>query len=202
MEFENIFTPNSTFNFFSPYSCGAIKQGIENLFDSKGHEESREDPLNQILLNSPLSLDFPSPLSINIQNKHFQNNIPNLELPLNVQKKLDQPKKETKKNQIIEVKNEINVIQVKIEEKLDLNSWRVIFSKTDDFTISAFTKTRCDKPTEKVDDVLYSSLKYEIKQFLFGKLNYPFLLSKNLCCRFSNRRTNSKKQQKCFERTN
>jgi len=97
MEFENIFTPNSTFNFFSPYSCGAIKQGIENLFDSKGHEESREDPLNQILLNSPLSLDFPSPLSINIQNKHFQNNIPNLELPLNVQKKLDQPKKETKK---------------------------------------------------------------------------------------------------------
>jgi len=57
----------------------------------------------------------------------------------------------------------------------------VIYSNTEDFTISAFTKTRCDKPTEKVDDVLYSSLKYEIKQYLIGKLNYPFLLSKIFC---------------------
>jgi len=57
--------------------------------------------------------------------------------------------------------------------------WQVVYSQTNDFSVSVLTKTRCDKvPTEDVEEILYSSLKYEIKQNLNGQLNYPFLLSR------------------------
>jgi len=44
--------------------------------------------------------------------------------------------------------------------------------------IKVYCKTRCDKHSEDVDEVLYSSLKYEIKQILYGNFNYKFLLAK------------------------
>jgi hypothetical protein len=105
-----ILTPNSSssFNAFlfspctltgmkSPYSGFSGMKEIENLFETKG-QEFENTQLNRGLECSPLInfLEFPSPLSIQnqIQNKiSFSNEIPKLELPLNIQKKLDEPSK-------------------------------------------------------------------------------------------------------------
>jgi len=103
---------------------------------------------------------------------------------LNIQKKLDEPrkkldepqkKKKTSKKleQTIKIeKEEIKTIENKAR------GWQIVYSQNEDFYITIYTKTRCDKPTEDVEEILYSSLKYEIKQKLVGNLNYPFLLSK------------------------
>jgi len=202
MEYEssNLFTPNSSKNmYFSPFSCGS-KKALENFFDMTTKETSPllQDPLNQLLMGSPLfNMDFiPSPVSIGglKNNYHKQqdfsfNQIPTLELPLKIQNKFDNQTNNIKEIKRIKIKREIPTIQIeenKREVKKVINTipkvenrrWIVVYSNTNDFYMNVFSKTRCDKPSEEVDEVLYSSLKYEIKQNLYGNFNYKFILAK------------------------
>jgi len=64
------------------------------------------------------------------------------------------------------------------EKKSSYRGWQTVYSSESDFNIKVYCKTRCDKPSLDVEEVLYSSLKYEIKQILHGNLNYKFLLAK------------------------
>jgi len=83
------------------------------------------------------------------------------------------------KKEKVEIKKEVKEEIFDEEIKINKNrGWFVVYSQTNDFTVIPYTKTRCDKPAEEVEEILYSSLKYEIKQKLIGNLNFPFLLSK------------------------
>lgn len=61
--------------------------------------------------------------------------------------------------------------------------WKVICINQNlmqQFNIRIFTKTRCDTPCEHVTEKMYSSLKYEIRQHIFGPIcsQQPFLLGR------------------------
>jgi len=111
MNFDPILTPKSSNSFqnifmFSPFSCGLqLKQDIENLFDSKGQEVNNEENQIKEFDISPLNnLEFPSPTSLGqkilVNNNFIVKNIPQLELPLNIQKKLEEPLKKKKKRNV------------------------------------------------------------------------------------------------------
>jgi len=160
MEFENIFTPNSSksakhFEFSPLFSCGVnsnTKQSMESLFDivaNKGQDMNEDGLLSNINLLSSTSpfLDFPSPVSIGVFKNVMNNNFELLQeqLDLKQMEELKQQQQQLSFKKIVPMMelplNIVNKFEKKIEIKKNNNNKIIKQNKLE--------KKKVEKKTEK-----------------------------------------------------
>lgn len=112
--------------------------------------------------------------------KHFTTEIkqgpaPILKLPEKIMKKA---KKEVQNQDPKPTKKEIMTKEMNIQVDYQ-REWKITKS-TENIQVDITSKTRCEIPTPQVPEVLYSSLKYEIKQKISGNYSkeHQFLLGR------------------------
>lgn len=157
---------------FSPFSV--TKTSLENIFEGNQKQNNLETNFTHLLQGneftfSPLSLPSPSVLSF-----FEENALPKLETitPMPVpqlkqppsKKERDTKKAVSKKVEKVEV---VQPLQQQVSTTIEDRDWKITFVNEKyiqglSFNISC--KTRCEQPSSQVPEVLYSSLKYEIKQ--------------------------------------
>lgn len=158
---------------FSPFSV--TKTTIENIFEGNQKQQNMETNFTHLLQGndftfSPLSLPSPSVLNL-IEGTTV--GLPKLESVINPlpvpQLKLPPSKKERDTKKALNKKVEVPKVLEKTVEERD---WKItqIDEKYNSLSYNITTKTRCETPSSQVPDVLYSSLKYEIKQTISASL--------------------------------
>jgi len=163
---------------FSPFST----KTIDTIFDEKAkpselsssfahllqENEALFSPIPNFSLTSPVQrvkLELDSKPQEIIQKKP-----PLLKLP-------SKQERITKKT----LQKEQKVQLMKIEEPLiQSRQWNLqqINNQFADTQFQVTTKTRCEQPSYEVPDILYSSLKYEVKQTITGNFNEQFILGR------------------------
>jgi hypothetical protein len=142
---------------------------------------------------SPLTMNLPSP---NLLKNNFlpiqEQKPPELKLPPDSEKKkfIKKRKKQSKEEEKKPTESFVPTVPLSIPmipQQVPIpheRMWKTVFLhpklQNQNIGIRIQCKTRCDQPSDIVEDKLYSSLKYEIRQYITGSFcsTLPFLLSR------------------------